>query len=381
MSEYKLPKITDVKELSGKRVLLRSELNVPIENGEILNQFRLMRGLATINYLLSQNAKVILAGHIGREKKETLKPVFEVLSQNLDVRFTNDIAGADTKICVDEMKSGQVVMLENLRSDPRETKNDPEFARELASLADLYVNDAFSVSHREHASMVGIPKSLPSYVGLNFAHEYEELRKAMKPHHPSLFLLGGAKFATKMPLVSKYLEIYDRVFVGGALANDFFKALGFEVGTSLVSDIDLTNNPLLQDKKILLPVDVTVMGKEGVRTTGPKNVHKDEKILDAGPETISMLAPYIQEAQMVLWNGPFGDYEHGFNKATEDCARLIADAPGYSVVGGGDTIASIEALNTQEKYNFLSTAGGAMLAFLEHGTLPAIEALKDNPKK
>jgi phosphoglycerate kinase len=380
MSAHKLPSVTDIKGLKGKRVLLRLDLDVPVKDGEVVNQFRLMRGLATVNYLIREGAQVIIMGHIGREKSATLLPVLNVLSQSLDICFTHDVAGADTKNCIDEKKQGQVIMLENLRRDPGEVKNDPEFARQLASLADIYVNEAFATSHRAHASFVGVPKLLPSYVGLNFLHEYEELQKTMKPKSPSLFILGGAKFSTKMPLVSKYLDIYDHVFVGGALSNDFFKAMGYEIGKSLASDVDLTGDPLLTNKKILLPIDVTVRGEEGIRATTPDDVKPEENILDVGPKTMEMLKPYIEKAKVILWNGPLGDYEHGFSKSTEACALLIAEAAGYSVIGGGDTGAAIELLNKQDKYSFLSTAGGAMLTFLEVGTLPAIEALKDSPK-
>ncbi len=372
-----LPKIADQKDLVGKKVFVRTNLNVPIEDGKVLDQFRLLRGLSTITYLVEQGAKVILAGHIGREPENTLLPVYEVLQEHLNIRFSGDVGGPDTANVVDEMENGQVVLMENLRRDPRETQNDPEFVRQLASLADIYVNDDFAVSHRAHASMVGLPGVLPAFVGINFAHEVEELNKAMQPASPSLFLLGGAKFETKMPLVARYLEIYDHVFVGGALANDFFKAKGFEVGESLVSDIDLTGNSVVTHPKIVLPIDVTVSSGSGIRVCTPEDVQPDEKIMDAGPATIELLEEkHIAGAKTILWNGPFGDYEHGFGKETRACAVAIAASSAYSVIGGGDTVAAIEELHNQDQYSFLSTAGGAMLTFLEHGTLPAIEAIE-----
>ena len=278
----------------------------------------------------------------------------------------------------DALKEGEVLILENLRRDPREKKNDADFARALADLGDIYVNDAFAVGHREHASIVGVPQFLPSFVGHNFMHEYEELMKTMKPKSPSLFILGGAKFDTKMPLIEKYLDIYDHVFVGGALANDLFKAAGHDVGQSLLSGVDVnTLKPLLEHKKILIPVDVTVIGNNGVRTTVPEKVEPHETIMDAGPATIAMLEDYTKKAKTILWNGPLGNYEKGFERQTVELAKLIAESESYSVIGGGDTIASIEALNCQEKFSFLSTAGGAMLSFLEHGTLPAIKSIMD----
>jgi phosphoglycerate kinase len=377
MIKHKLPKITDCEDLKDKKVLVRGDFDVPVnDEGEVVDQFRLVRGVSTIRFLVDQGAKVILMGHIGRDPENSLLPVFNVLKDKFNIKFTGDVGGADSKNAVDEMQSGEVIMLENLRRDPRETKNDPEFVKQLADLGEVYVDAAFSVAHREHASMFGVPKLLPAYASINFAHEVEELSKALRPESPSLFILGGAKFDTKMPLVERYLKIYNHVFVGGALANDFFKGLGFEVGKSLVSDIDLSGHDILNHPKILLPIDVTVKNDDGIRVVKPEQVTKEDNILDAGPETIAMLKEHVDKAQMILWNGPLGDYEHGFGTQTLACAQLIAEAGGYSVVGGGDTVAAIEELNNQDQYGFLSTAGGAMLEFLEHGTLPAIEVLK-----
>ncbi|MFT7506995.1 MAG: phosphoglycerate kinase [Acidimicrobiales bacterium] len=371
--------ITTCTNLQGKYVFLRASINVPIVDGEVKNQFRITRGIATIQYLSSRGARVIMAGHLGRDATVSVAPIAKVLSHYIPVSFSKEVIGDTTTQLRDEMKDGEVLMLENLRSDEREKENDIEYAKELADLVDIYVNDAFSASHREHASLSAITQFLPSFAGLNFVHEYQELSKALQPKSPSLFLIGGAKFDTKMPLVEKFLDVYDHLFIGGALANDFFKAKGFETGASLVSDASLVDSPLLTHTKILLPIDVIVQ-KDGVtRITIPEDVRKDERIMDAGPDTSAMLKEYIKNAQMVLWNGPFGDYENGFDEQTVATAKFIADAKGYSVIGGGDTVASIEALCCQEKYNFLSTAGGAMLTFLEHGTLPAIDALQKSP--
>lgn len=376
MQKYVLPKIKDAGDLRGKRVLVRASLNVPVEGGEVRNTFRLTRGLGTINYLVSKGAKVILMGHIGRDPVETLLPVYRFFLQSLDITFTYEVLGSETKECISNMKNGQVVLLENLRRDPREKANDEDFAKELASLADVYVNDAFSASHREHASIVGVPRYLPSFVGLNFVHECEELNKATKPETPALFMLGGAKFDTKLPLVERFLSVYDHVFVGGALAHDFFKAKGYEIGKSIVSTIDISDSILLHHPKILLPVDVIVADEEGSRVTTPDDVEEGEMILDAGPKTIALLESYIENAKMILWNGPLGNYEVDFEEGTEAVARAVAASAAYSVVGGGDTIAAIESLDLQDKFGFLSTAGGAMLVFLEKGTLPGIEALQ-----
>lgn len=373
--------IADHPHLKGTYVFLRASTNVPIVDEEVQNQFRLMRGLPTIQYLVKQGARVIIAGHAGSDGAQSLQPVADILSKHVPLIFSKEVTGEKTTQLRNELKDGEVLLLENLRSDTREKENDDTFAQELAALADVYVNSAFSVSHREHASLSAITKFLPSYAGLNFIHEYEELHKALKPDSASLFILGGAKFSTKMPLVEKFLDIYDHIFIGGALANDFFKAKGFEVGASLVSDVSLENSALLTNTKILLPIDVTVVGNGETRVTTPDDVRKNEQILDAGPATATMLDGYISEAKMVLWNGPLGSYEAGFEEQTIAVAKCIAKAPGYSVIGGGDTVAAIEALNCQEKYNFLSTAGGAMLTFLELGTLPAIEAMRSSDQQ
>lgn len=377
MNNHPLPQITDCPDLKDKRVLVRADFDVPVENGRVVDGFRLLRGLPTIEFLVDAEAKVILLGHIGRDPENSLQPVYGFLQEKFDLVFTGELLGEQTTKAVAEMSAGQVVMLENLRQDPREKENDPEFAKQLASLADIYVDGAFSVAHREHASMVGVPQLLPGYASINFAHEVSELSKALEPQSPALFILGGAKFETKIPLVERYLEIYDQVFVGGALANDLFKGLGYEVGQSLVSEIDLSDHPLLKHPKIILPIDVVVKTEDGDTKVVPADeVSATENILDVGPASIEMLREKAEQAKTILWNGPMGDYEHGFDAQTKACAQMIADSDAYSVVGGGDTVAAIEELDIQAEFGFVSTAGGAMLEFLEHGTLPAIEVLK-----
>ena len=373
--------VTQLTHIRGARVLVRISANVPLENGVVQNHFRIMRAIPTLKYLEHAGAKIILIGHIGRDRRETLRPVYEALKNHIAVGFVPGVVGDDVAEAVSKIEDGTCVLLENLRSHEGEVANDDEFAKTLASYADYYVNDAFSVSHREHASIVGVPQYLPSYTGLTFKEEYTQLRTAMKPKHPSLFILGGAKFATKQPLVARYVDTYDHIFIGGALANDFFKAKGYGVGTSLVSD-DVTHAAALIDtKKILLPVDVTVQGPGEVRVTTPDDVQADESILDAGPLTHDLLSSHIQKAQSILWNGPLGDYEHGFDTCTKSLVARIAESTAYTIVGGGDTVAAIESLALNGKFNFLSTAGGAMLQFLERGTLPGIAAIEDTKKK
>lgn len=376
MQTSKLPFITDRTDLRGKRIIVRASLNVPLENGTVRNYFRLMRAMPTLMHLTHAGAKVIVIGHIGRDPNLSLQPVHEVLKDHLDIAWSDAVVGDAVTKQVEALAEGQALLLQNLRAHEGETKNDPDFAAALAELGDLYVNDSFSVSHREHASIVGLPQHLPSCFGLTFRQEYTQLIKSMDPISPAIFILGGAKFETKQPLIEKYMKKYDTVFVGGALANDFFKAQGYEVGTSLVSKTPVPDE-LTQSKKVMLPVDVTVQGEQSIRVTTPDAVEADENILDAGPATVAQLAEYIANASMVLWNGPLGDYERGFGEQTRAVAKLIAESDAYSVVGGGDTIAAIEALALNDQFGFLSTAGGAMLAFLEHGSLVGIDAVTE----
>ncbi len=381
MQKMPFKSIIECKDIKGKYIFLRASINVPIVREEVKNQFRITRGLATVRYLVDKGARVIIAGHIGRDGKISTKAVADIFAKKMPTVFSSQVLGEETQKLRNSLKDGEVLFIENLRSCKEEAENDLEFAKNLASLADIYVNDAFAASHREHASLSAITKFLPSYAGLNFVNEYTELKKAITPDVPSLFLIGGAKFDTKIPLLEKFLDIYDNIFIGGALANDFFKARGFELGSSMVSDIVLPNSLSADNSKILLPIDVVAV-KDGVsRVTTPDNVNADECILDMGPKTVQMLSGYIKNAKMILWNGPFGDYEKGFESQTSDVAKLIAEDDSYSIVGGGDTVASIDKLDVQEKFNFLSTAGGAMLVFLESETLPAIEALNTSPNK
>jgi len=368
--------ITEVEDLRGKFVLLRTSLNVPIKDGKVRNRFRIDRALPTLRYLHERGAKVVAMAHIGRKPEETLKPVFDELEKHLPIHWGGSITGTEFEQRKNLMSDGDILLAENLRQDEREKSNDESFIAILSELGEIYVNDAFAASHREHASTYGVAKKLPAYAGLTLSEEVTELSKMMAPKHPSLFMLGGAKFDTKMPLVEKYLDLYDTVFIGGALANDVFKARGFEVGLSMVPDVSLKDVKFLTNKKLLLPIDVIVDGPSGRGIRTPDKVSKDEKILDCGPMTIDMLATYIEKSKTILWNGPFGAYELDYIQGTEITARHIAAADGFSVVGGGDTVAAVEKLKINNLFNFVSSGGGAMLTFLENGTLPTIDLLK-----
>ncbi|MCB9818786.1 phosphoglycerate kinase [Candidatus Nomurabacteria bacterium] len=370
---HTLPSIEGIKDLKGKRVLLRASLNAPVENGKVTETFRLEQAVESIEFLKNAGAKVVVIAHIGREKDESLKPVCEALGLLTPIRWGGEISNAGEK--VSHLENGEAILLENLRQDLREGTNDESFAKELALLGDLYINDAFSDSHREHTSIIGIPKYLPSYFGFSFIREYDALLKVMEPKHPAVFILGGAKFETKLPLVTRYARIYDRLFIGGALVHDILKARGYEIGKSLVSDVDLTGNPILELENISVPSDVVVTDGVKRREVGIQAVLPEEYIYDAGPKTLKELERLTSDAKTILWNGPLGNFEKGFSFGTETLARMLASSSAYSVVGGGDTIAAIRSLGLQNRFGFLSTAGGAMLVFLEKGTLPAIDAV------
>lgn len=372
--------VEELTDIKGKRVMVRTSLDVPIENGVVQNHFRVLRAIPTIALLLQRGARVIILTHVGRDPQNTTFPLLEALARHISVSYVQGVVGDVVQTAITNMEEGTAILLENLRSCPEEEANDPEFARTLASYADFYINDAFAVSHRAHASIVGIPAHIPSYAGLTFIEEYSQLSKALTPEHPSLFILGGAKYETKAPLIESYARHYTNSFIAGALANDFLKGKKYEVGESLVSPVDLSESPLINQENILLPIDVVVVKKGIPHETASDTVLPDEKIVDVGMKSIDMLAPYIKEAKTILWNGPFGNYEEGFDSGTKACAELIAQSDAFSIIGGGDTIAAIEALGLSDSFGFLSTAGGAMLEFLEKRTLPGIDALKPEQK-
>jgi phosphoglycerate kinase len=364
-------------ELKGKRVLLRSDFNLPLNaNGEVADMFRLTQGWKTIQYLSERGAKTIVISHIGRDPEETIEPVARAMKQFGNVVFIADLVAAPARGAVAAMKEGDILLLENVRRDPRETADDESFSRELASLAEVYVDDAFAAAHRTHASIIGVPKFLPSYAGFLMRDEVREIDAARAPLSPSLAILGGAKFETKAPLIELLLEKYDHLFIAGALANDVFKARGLPVGRSLISK-ELPGEDILSNPHFLAPIDVTVERSDGqVHVKKPEAVETDDKIVDIGPDSVAMLAPHIMSAKFILWSGPTGMYESGYVQYTQGIAELIAKSEAKKVIGGGDTIAAIEATGVDEKkLGFLSTGGGAMLEYLLKGTLPGIEAL------
>lgn len=369
-----IEKATDLK---GKRVLLRLDLNVPIQNGKVENDFRIKKSMATINFLKDNGAKIIILSHIWGDEAKTLKPVYEHLSKSINLSFVDACIGKKVEVSVSTMNDGDILLLENLRLHKGEIENDINFANDLSQFGDIFVNDAFAVSHRQHASIVSLPKLLPSYHGLLFEEEVENLSKVLNPPKPFLFILGGAKFETKIPLIIKYLDRADYVFVTGALSNDFFQAQGYETGISMVSGKDYNLKEYLDRDNLVLPRDITVRNKDGIFVKKPSEVKKDDHILDVGVESIIQLKELVAKSKFILWNGPLGDYEKGFRDGTIDLAKIIINSPAESVVGGGDTFAVISKLNLEDEFDFISTAGGALLEFLYSGTLPGIEALNN----
>ena len=347
--------VKQIKNLKDKKVLMRVDFNVPIKNGEILDDFKIRKALPTIKFLQRKGAEVILISHLGKDGTESMKPVAD---------------------CLKKYIKKNIILLDNIRKFPGEVKNDLNFARKLAKLGDIYVNDAFSVSHRSHASIVSLPKFLPSYAGFQLEEEIKNLSKVFKkPKHPFLCITGGAKFSTKIPLIRKYLRSADYVFVGGALSNNFLKAQGYEIGKSLVNNTNYNFKEILKNRKLILPEDIVV--KSGNRLINKRidKIKKDEIILDIGSKTTKNLAQLVEKSKFILWNGPLGKYESSGARSTEKILRLVANSKIESIIGGGDIVALVSQMKIENEFSFVSTGGGAMLDFLANGTLPGIKAL------
>ncbi len=370
----KIKTIDDIGDINGKKVLVRLSLNVPVENGRVVDPYRIESSLPTIMELREKGAKVILLSHIGRDPKETLEPIMRYLQDILPVIFIRDIFSDNAKKMIDYAAPGSIVVLENLRRYEGEEKNDKDFAKHLASFGDVYVNDSFPECHRAHASIVGIPEFLPSFAGRQLMQEIENLSKAFNPEHPFLFILGGAKVETKLPLLNNFVDKADNIFIGGVIANDFLKAMNLNVGKSVLSKESVPKE-LLENKKIIVPRDLAV-DRNGKREIVPyDNVLDNDKIFDFGRKSIEEVCDLIKKAKFILWNGPVGFCEGGFCEGTEKVAEAMAESKAMSVVGGGDTLAFVPE-NIQAEMSFISTGGGAMLDFLASGNLPGIEALE-----
>jgi len=363
--------------LKGKRVLVRTDFNVPVSSqGVVLESARIDAAMKTITYLKNSGARIILMSHIGREQHETLQPVFNYLKTKLDLTFMPDWNEVQIAETIEKLKDGGVVLLQNLRAKKEEEENDFLFTQFLASLGDMYVNDAFSASHRAHASIVGIPKILKSYCGCQFKSELETISKVFTPEHPFIVLMGGAKFETKIPVIESLLKKADTIFVGGALANDILKANGFEVGQSKVNDMDETYaKQIFNNPKVILVEDVRVKALLFPKNKSSKKLQHTDKIIDGGLETANVLAQKIKEAKLIVWNGPFGTFEQGNSFLSGKVIDAIAASGAYSIVGGGDTVTEIRKLKKEKVFSFVSLAGGAMLEFIAEGTLPGVDVL------
>ncbi len=383
--------------IKGKRVFIRVDFNVPIdENLMITDDRRIRSALPTINYCMDEGAKVILASHLGRPKGKpdqrfSLAPVAKRLQRllNKEVLFVPKCTGPEAEQAVEKMRGGDVAVLENLRFDPGEEKNDPDFAKDLAKLADVYLNDAFGAAHRAHASTVGIPKHIPGAAGFLLKKEVEYLQGAVSdPVRPFVALLGGAKVSGKIGVLENLSDKVDKVIVGGGMAFTFIKAMGFEVGESLVEPDMLGLAERIMEKlkengvKFYLPVDCvvaqTVEAGAETKLVTTQEIPKGWKAVDIGPASCKLFAEAIQSAKTVIWNGPMGVFEiDAFSRGTFAIARAVADAYALTVVGGGDTDLAVHRAGVSDSISFISTGGGASLQLLEGKELPGIAALKD----
>ena len=385
-------------ELTGKRVLVRVDFNVPRNKttGEITNDVRIQAGAPTIKYLSEQGAKVIVMTHMGRPKDDT-DPILrldkvaarlaEIIGQ--PVKKLDKTVGPEVEEAVAAMQNGDVVMLENVRFLPGETKNDPELAAELAKLGDVFVNDAFGTAHRAHCSTEGVGHILPGVMGFLMDKEISVLGKALsEAEHPFVAIVGGSKISDKIGVVQNLLEKVDVLMIGGGMANTFLKAKGYEMGTSLVEDdktelaLEIMAHAEKLGKKLLIPVDVTVAiaidAPETAQTVAADQVPADRMALDIGPETVKIYQDAVMNAKTILWTGPMGGFDvDAFAVGTFAVATAVAKSPAYSIVGGGDSVASLERTGLNDEIDHISTGGGASLEFLEGKKLPGIEVLQD----
>lgn len=371
--------LRDLKNIKGKRILVRVDYNVPMKEKKILDTRRIDASFATIDALQKKGAQVILLAHRGDENA-SLRPVATYLSKKYKTVFITESLFHTEKIIglFETVSLDTVILCENIRQYEGEEKNDPLFIKALSQLADGYVNDAFSVSHRKHASVVGITKKLPSYAGVQLEREVQELSKLFEnKKHPFLFILGGAKFSTKIPLLKRFIQTADQVVVAGAILNSFYKAAGFEVGASVVEDgYEKEIKAILRSPKLLLPVDVVALSGKKQRTVSVDALQKNDTIVDIGPQSIALIGAKIEKAKIIVWNGPTGWYEKGFSKGTIGLAKAMKESKAYCVIGGGDTGAVVEHAAGEHKKIFISTGGGATLEYLAKGTLPGIACLK-----
>ena len=384
-------------DVKGKRVFCRVDFNVPMSDGEVTDDTRIRAAVPTIQLLVEKGAKVILASHLGRPKGEAvddlrLDPVAKRLSDLMqkEIYKVDEVVGADAEKAVNGLEEGDVVLLENVRFEAGEEKNDTELAKKMAALADVYVNDAFGAAHRAHASTEGIAKHIPAVAGLLMEKELEVLGKAMaNPERPFTAIIGGAKVKDKIGVIDNLLDKVDNLIIGGGLAYTFIKAKGYEIGTSLVEEdkLDLARQFMEKAEKnnvnFYMPVDGVIAKEFGAdveaSTVDIDSIPADHMSLDIGPKTLEQYEKVIAESKLVIWNGPMGVFEfEKFAKGTKGVAEALAKATNaYSVIGGGDSAAAVEKFELADKMSHISTGGGASLEFIEGKDLPGVLALND----
>ena len=390
----------DDLDVSGKTILMRVDYNVPLKDGRVQDDSRIQASIPTIEYALRQNARIVLCSHLGKPKGQvrselSLAPAAERLSAILgrDVALAPDCIGEKALEMVRSLEPGQILMLENLRFHPGEEKNDDEFSRELARMGDIYVNDAFGVSHRAHASVVGVTRHAPSCSGgLLLKKEWEYLSKVGDPARPFVLIAGGAKVSSKLGVLENLMHKVDTMLIGGAMANTFIKAQGYSVGTSKVEDDLLDKAREIMQKAIVnkvqfyLPVDF--MLGEGPDAESAEGVCPFQGIpghlmaLDIGPATCTLFSEVLHKASTVIWNGPMGAFENRpFSQGSRNIAELVSGLKATTMVGGGDTDSLIHELMLQDKFSFISTGGGSFMEFLEGKTLPGFKALEECSSK
>jgi len=379
-----------------RRVLVRVDFNVPLENGRVIDDTRIRETLPTIRWLIDRRARVILCSHLGRPKGQVreelrLGPVAETLGSLLGrpVHYVRDIVGPAAQEMAGQLQPGEVGLLENLRFDPREEANDPEFARALAELAERYVNDAFGAAHRVHASVVGVARVLPSAAGFLMEREVQALERVLQStERPFVLVLGGAKISDKIGVIENLLPRSDALLLGGGMANTFLQARGFELGCSLVEEEKVAEArrvlelAALRGVRVELPTDVVVAPSldqaEARRVVPVDQVPADQAIYDIGPRTVARFAEVIRTAALLVWNGPMGVYEvPAFREGTRGVAEAVAACPGFTLVGGGDSVAALKELGLADRVGHLSTGGGATLEYLEGRELPGVAVLME----